>query len=117
MRSRDTKQTVKDTPPPTHTHMSIQPQALGIAFGVVSTFLRIRNNKEEQVYDRCYRLRYNSGQVRTDKFTYGGLVLGGVGGVAAKLAAGPLVSGVQGASLGAGLAVFAHVLTKPKAKN
>lgn len=78
--------------------------------------MRIRHNEDEQVYDRCYRLRYSSGQVRTDKFTYGGLVLGGIGGVAAGLAANPMVAGISGASLGVGLAVLAHVLTKKEKK-
>ena len=91
-------------------------QALGIAFGIFGTYMRIRNDEDEQVYDRSYRLRYNVGQVRTDKFTYGGLLLGGVGGVAAGLASGPGRSGVQGASVGAGLAVLGHVLTKKKEK-
>lgn len=91
-------------------------QALGIVFGIVSTYMRIHDNQEEQVYDRCYRLRYNVGQVRTDKFTYGGLVLGGIGGMAAGLGSSPVVGGIQGASLGAGLAVLGHVLTKRKEK-
>ena len=82
----------------------------------MATYARIRNDEPEQVYDRSYRLRYNKGQVRTDKFTYGGLVLGGVGGVAAGLAAGPVMGAVNGASMGAGLAVIAHVLTKKKEK-
>ena len=67
---------------------------------------------DEQIYDRSYRLRYNKGQCRMDKFTYGGILLGGVGGVAAGLAGSPVVAGLNGASMGVGLAVFAHTLTK-----
>lgn len=87
-----------------------------MVFGIVSTYMRIRNNEEEQIYDRCYRLRHHAGQVRTDKFTYGGMVLGGLGGMAAGWGSNPLVGGVQGASVGVGLAVLGHVLTKPKPK-
>lgn len=84
-----------------------------MAFAAVMTFMRCRGNTEEQMYDRCYRLRYNKGQVRTDKFSYGGAVLGGLAG-AAVLPVGPVAGAVQGASMGLGLAVAAHVLTKPK---
>ena len=76
------------------------------------TFAKLWSSTDEQVFDRAYRLRYNEGQVRMDKFTYGGALLGGVGGAAA----GGLAGSLQGASLGVGLAVLAHVLTKPKHK-
>ena len=87
---------------------------MGIAFGIVSTYLRIRDNADEQIYDRCYRLRYNVGQVRLDRFTYGGILIGGAAGMAARLSpSGLFMSGLQGASLGIGIAVFDHVATKP----
>ena len=79
------------------------------------TFMRCHGNTEEQMFDRAYRLRYNKGQVRMDKFSYGAAVLGGIAG-AAGLPAGPVAGAVQGASMGLGLAVAAHVLTKPKEK-
>lgn len=79
------------------------------------TLTRTWGNTDEQIYDRCYRLRYNKGQVRMDKFSYGAAVLGGVVGVAG-LPAGPVASAVQGASMGLGLSVFAQVLTKGKEK-
>ena len=50
-----------------------------------------------------------------DKFTYGGALLGGVAG-AATLPGGGLTGSLQGASVGIGLAVLAHVLSKPKQK-
>ena len=81
-----------------------------------ATYARIRNDSYEQIYDRSYRLRYNLPQVRTDKFTYGGILIGGLGGAAAGLGGSPVMGGIQGASIGAGLAVFAHVLTKKKEK-
>ena len=32
-------------------------------------------NSEEQIYDRCYRLRYNKGQVLMDKVIFGGVLI------------------------------------------
>ena len=68
--------------------------------------------EEEQIFDRSYRLRYNKGQVLMDKVTYTGLLGGSLAGVAAS----PTTwaqGGVQGACLGAGLAVFVQLLIKP----
>ena len=87
-----------------------------MALGVAMTIMRTYGNTDDQIYDRSYRLRHNKGQVRTDKFTYGCAALGGVGGAAAGLSASAVASGVQGASMGVGLAVLAHVLTKSKEK-
>ena len=88
-----------------------------MAFGIFVTIMKTYNNVDEQIYDRSYRIRHNEGQVRTDKFTYGGIALGGIAGVAGGISsAGPVLSLVQGASMGTGLAVLAHVLTKPKNK-
>lgn len=83
-----------------------------MAFAALMTYMRVRNNADEQIFDRAYRLRYNKGQVRMDKFTYGGALLGGATGAMA----GGLSGSLQGASLGVGLAVLAHVITKPKQK-
>ena len=83
-----------------------------MGFAAVMTFMKLWSSTDEQVFDRAYRLRFNEGQVRMDKFTYGGAILGGASGAAAGGVAGSL----PGASLGVGLAVLAHVLTKPKKK-
>lgn len=84
-----------------------------MAFAIAMTAMRTYGNADEQIYDRCYRLRHNKGQVRMDKFTYGSIVLGGLGGATFALStAGPVVSSVQGACVGVGLAVLAHVITK-----
>jgi len=92
-------------------------QAVGMAFGIAMTMMRTYGNTDDQIYDRTYRLRHNKGQVRMDKFTYGCAALGGLGGAAGGLSsAGAVASGVQGASMGIGLAVLAHVLTKRKEK-
>lgn len=81
------------------------------------TVMKTYNNTEDQIYDRSYRIRHNKGQVRTDNFTYGGITLGGMAGVAGGISgAGPVMSLVQGASMGLGLAVLSHVLTKPREK-
>lgn len=86
-----------------------------MGFAAVMTVARLWNSTDEQIFDRAYRLRYNKGQVRMDKFTYGSALLGGVAGAAA-LPGGALNGSLQGASIGVGLAVLAHVLTKPKEK-
>ena len=83
-----------------------------MGFAALMTLARLWNSTDEQIFDRAYRLRYNQGQVRMDKFTYGGALLGGVAGAAA----GGLNGSLQGASVGVGLAVLAHVVTKPKQK-
>ena len=83
-----------------------------MGFAAVMTISRLWNSTDEQIFDRAYRLRYNKGQVRMDKFTYGSALLGGVAGAAA----GGLNGSLQGASVGVGLAVLVHVVTNPKQK-
>ncbi len=61
------------------------------------------------------RLRYNKGQCRLDKITYGSMLAGGLAGMATMPGA-MAVGGLQGACVGAGLAVFIHGLTKRKPK-
>lgn len=90
-------------------------QIVGIGFGAVMTISRTWNNAEEQIYDRAYRLRYNKGQVRLDKFSYGGALIGGICG-AAGFPTGGVLGAMQGASMGLGAAVLAHAFTKPKSK-
>lgn len=90
-------------------------QGIGMGLVALATMARIWNDVDEQIYDRAYRLRHNKGQVRMDKFTYGSALAGGLVGMAAT----PnwsVTGGIQGASVGIGLAVFAHVLTSPKEK-
>ena len=87
-------------------------------FGIARTVYSSQSKQfeEEHYYDRCYRLRYNEGQVRIDNFTYGGIILGGLGGLALGMGGGTVVGAIQGASIGVGLAVPAHILTKKKEK-
>lgn len=90
-------------------------QAAGIILAIVMTVARTRGNAPEEIFDRSYRLRHNAGQVRMDKFSRGGMLLGGLAGAAAGYSGGTaLAGGFHGASMGLGLAVFAHVLTKKK---
>lgn len=66
---------------------------IGVPMGPAMTYMRIQGAKvdDEGLYDRCYRLRYNRNQVRTDRFAY----LGTIGGAAGALAmGGPLTTGV-----------------------
>ena len=75
-------------------------------------FMKLHNAEHIAVYDRAYRLRHHAGQVRTDKVSgIGALVGAGVGAVAMKP---PIVGGLYGAAFGVGLGVIAHVLTSHK---
>jgi len=78
------------------------------------TMMRIRGNTDEQIYDRVYRLRKNKGQCRMDKASYLCAAISGAAGVAGL---GGVSGAVQGASMGLGLSVLAHVITKPKEKD
>ena len=77
-------------------------------------FMKLHNAEHIAVYDRVYRLRHNVGQVRTDKVSgVGALVGAGVGAVTMRP---PIVGGLYGAAFGVGLGVIAHVLTSHKEK-
>lgn len=91
------------------------PQGVGIGLSAILTMARIWNDADEQIYDRSYRLRHNKGQVRMDKFTYGSALAGGIVGMAA--VPWSVAAGIQGASMGVGLSVFAHVLTSKMKKD
>ncbi len=83
-------------------------QGIGAVVGAVMTLMRTRGNTEEQIYDRCYRLRHNKRQVRLDKFSYSFAVVGGVAGAAGLGGAGGALGGV---GMGLGLSVIGHCLT------
>ena len=91
-------------------------QGLGMGVAALMTVAMTWGNQEEQISDRCYRLRYSKGQVRTDNFTYGGAVAGGLAGMALASNTARVAGGLNGASMAVGLAVFAHVASKPKDK-
>lgn len=97
---------------------SICTKGVGLGMGVAAlmTVAMTWGNQEEQISDRCYRLRYSKGQVRTDNFTYGGVVAGGLAGMALASNTARVAGGLNGASIAVGLAVFAHVASKPKDK-
>jgi len=72
---------------------------IGIPAGPAMTYMRIQGAKidDDGLFDRCYRLRYNRNQVRTDRFAY----LGAAGGTVGVLAmGGPLSTGVVMGFLG-----------------
>ena len=91
------------------------PQGVGIGLSAILTMARIWNDADEQIYDRSYRLRHNKGQVRMDKFTYGSALAGGIVGMAA--VPWSVAAGIQGANMGIGLSMFAHVLTSKMKKD
>ena len=86
-----------------------------MGFAALVTAAKLWNSTDEQVFDRAYLLCCDKGHVRMDKFTYGSALPGGVAGAAA-LPGGALNGSLQGASIGVGLAVLTHVITKPKEK-
>lgn len=75
---------------------------LGLFAGPAMTFLRVKNETEEAIEDRCYRLRHNRNQVRVDQASIvGGLAGSAVGMTMANPTLGFLVgmsSGVIGAA-------------------
>lgn len=48
----------------------------GIIMGPVLSHMRLRTQPAVSIYDRAYRLRYNFNQVRTDRFTMLGSLVG-----------------------------------------
>jgi hypothetical protein len=60
--------------------------------------LKIKNEEEYKIWDRCYRLRHNRGQVRVDQYSFVGAVAGAGIGVAA--GSGALFGGLVGMSSG-----------------
>ncbi|EDO46076.1 predicted protein [Nematostella vectensis] len=69
---------------------------LGAAAGPAMTYARVVGGgiDEDGLYDRCYRLRYNRNQVRTDRLAF----LGTLGGAAGAMAMGGSLS--SGAVIG-----------------
>ena len=82
---------------------------VGFLTGPLLVELAMRGKEEEQIYDRALRIRYNQGQMRTDRFFFsgalGGLALGGLalGGLLGPGLLGGAVLGGLGGCLGAGL--------------
>ena len=73
------------------------------------TYARIRDQTEEQIFDRSYRLRYNKSQVRCDRISVATAGIGAVAGAFGFSSVGLVTGGLYGASLGLGLGVFLHV--------
>ena len=73
------------------------------------TYARIRDQTEEQIFDRSYRIRYNKGQIRCDRISVATAGIGAVAGAMTFSSVGMVTGGLYGASLGLGLGVFVHV--------
>lgn len=74
--------------------------ALGLVAGPAMAIARMKSLNDDEVRDRCYRLRCNRNQVRVDQAS----IIGGIGGAAAGAYAGP------GIALGAVLGISSGVL-------
>ena len=49
---------------------------IGIATAPLLVYSKVKDNDREAVWDRCYRLRYNRGQVRVDQWSFIAAVTG-----------------------------------------
>jgi len=65
---------------------------------MTQSVLNAKKATPESVYDRCYRLRYNRGQVRIDRGSAVGAVSGAA--LAGPMAASPLMGALVGMSVG-----------------
>ncbi|XP_013778728.1 uncharacterized protein LOC106463262 [Limulus polyphemus] len=72
--------------------------ATGLVVGPLMTYGRIRNLEQDGIFDRCYRLRHNEGQVRVDRLS----IFGGLGGTGLGVAMGhgALSGGLVGMTAG-----------------
>jgi len=85
--------------------------ALGCLAGPLMTYAKIANQEEPAIYDRCYRLRNNRGQVRVDRASVVGLV--GGSGLSIALKKCPVTGGLLGMTAGViGMAVYNNSLSK-----
>ncbi|CAC5425511.1 unnamed protein product [Mytilus coruscus] len=83
---------------------------LGLVTGPLMTFLKVKDEDEYKIWDRCYRLRHNRGQVRVDQ----GSIVGAVGGAGIGAATGSaLFGGLVGMSSGIiAMAIYNNVIVK-----
>ena len=84
-------------------------QVIGALMLIPLTYLRIRDQTEEQIFDRSYRIRYNKTQIRCDRISVTTAGIGAVVGAMGFSSAGMVTGGLYGASLGLGLGVFLHI--------
>lgn len=72
---------------------------LGVFAGPLMVYMKIKNEEDPyKVWDRCYRLRYNRGQVRVDRASLIGAMTGAAAGTAT--ASGAMFGGLVGMSTG-----------------
>lgn len=83
---------------------------IGAVLGPVLTYAVIRNDADNyKVWDRCYRLRYNRGQVRVDQLSFVGAAAGAAIAYGTAEAA-PAFGGLVGMSAGIILASMVNLL-------
>ena len=91
---------------------------IGVPMGPLMTEMTLSKAKAtpESIFDRCYRIRHNIGQVRTDRFcTIGSVVGTGVGVALGAGAFNGFVVGVVGSTLSAG--VYNNFINPPPKKS
>ena len=77
---------------------------VGVILGPIMTCMAMRKEEASAIYDRCYRLRYNRGQVRCDELS---LIGAGIGtGAGYMSSVGPLFGGLLGMTSGIFLSAF-----------
>ncbi|XP_053407349.1 uncharacterized protein LOC123547954 [Mercenaria mercenaria] len=74
---------------------------LGLFAGPLLTYLKVRNETDGyKIWDRCYRLRYNRGQVRVDQASIVGAATGAAVAYGTASAGGAMFGGLVGMSTG-----------------
>lgn len=89
---------------------------IGIPLGIGMVAGKSYSMDGAGVDDRAYRVSHNAGQLRTDEFAMYGAAAGALSGIVAGMvpAAGLVTRIWNGASVGVGIGVLAHVATMPK---
>ena len=71
----------------------------------------VKNQEDERIYDRAFRIRYNSGQMRADRWAIGGGLSGGLLGLVSP--AGAVTGSLLGIALGTlGAGVYTNKVLK-----
>jgi hypothetical protein len=78
---------------------------LGLAVGPIWTMIFCHSKNQVQIYDRCYRLRFNRRQLNIDRFTAAGAAVGlaasGIPGIVFGIDAGLLLGNLYNTAFGA----------------
>lgn len=82
---------------------------IGVVTAPLLVYAKVKDAEEAAVWDRCYRLRYNRGQVRVDQWSFMGATAGA--GLTTALGQGTLIGGLLGMTSGV-LSAAAYTLNK-----